>query len=58
MDLSLRRILLIAGLVLILVVVMLILSITTARSAVPFQHSSYQSSHMVAYYCLPPPKGC
>jgi len=58
MDLSLRRILLIAGLVLILVAALLIWSITTARSAGPFQHTSYQSSHMVAFYCLPPPKGC
>ena len=58
MALSLRRTLLLVGLVLVLLAALLSLSMTMARSAAPNQHASYRSSHMLVWYCPPPPRGC
>jgi hypothetical protein len=58
MALSLRRTLFLVALALVLLAALLSWSISTAHSTVPYHHVSYQSSHMLAIYCLPPPKGC
>ena len=58
MTLSLRRTLFVFALVLALLAALLIWSLSTAHSTIPYQHASYYSSHMQAFYCLPPPKGC
>jgi hypothetical protein len=58
MALSLRRTLLLVGLVLVLIAALLTWSLTVARSAAPSQHASYRSSHLLAWYCPPPPRYC
>jgi hypothetical protein len=58
MAISLRRTLLVVGLALVLVVALLSWSLMMARSSAPSQHTSYQSSHALAWYCPPPPRYC
>ncbi len=58
MTLSLRRTLFVVALVLALLAALLFWSISTAHATIPYLHTSYHSSHMQAFYCLPPPKGC
>ncbi len=58
MTLSLRRTLLVVALVLVLIMALLSWSITLARSAVPSHPATYHSSHMLAWYCPPPPRNC
>ncbi|HJT59066.1 MAG TPA: hypothetical protein VJ761_21345 [Ktedonobacteraceae bacterium] len=58
MAISLRRTLLVVGLVLVLLVALLSWSISMARSVAPSQHAGFSSSHAVAITCPPPPRVC